>query len=49
MGSNNLPEIHGTVTIVNHEGTARVVYVVTVECISVVNHAATTTCALSGL
>ena len=31
-----MPEIHETVTIVNHEGTAQVVYLVTVECISVV-------------
>ena len=29
--SNGLPEIHETVTIVNHEGEARVVCIVTVE------------------
>ena len=30
--------MHEIVTIVNHEGEARVVYLVTVKCISVVNH-----------
>jgi hypothetical protein len=38
IGSSGLPEIHKTVTIVNHEGEARVVCIVTAECISVVNH-----------
>jgi hypothetical protein len=38
IGSSGLPEIQETVTIVNHEGEVRVICIVTVECISVVNH-----------
>ena len=41
-----LPEIHETVTIVNLEGEAQVVYLVTVKCISVVNHYTTALCRL---
>ena len=38
IGSSGLPKIHKTATIVNHEGEAQVVCIVTVKCISVVNH-----------
>ena len=38
IGSSGLPKIHETDTIVNHEDEAQVVCIVTVKCISVVNH-----------